>query len=410
MFRWWKFLPIIAAIITLHDSHLDACFMRERPKTIPEVISNAIQEKQMEYVIYESHYPLWPENTANVSEVLQHYPNLTTLTIWDFVNETRPIQERLSTAVRTVKRQLCDGGYNSDPALAFVCSVTNHSAYILDSLDLAESVRDDDEEDEDWSNLVAHIMPLSPVNTTDVSMAITYYIADKYIMLAPRIYGYQDRNGIMRFIRDLAIEAIIGQAHLEDVTQTAQYISDLYFREDDQAPSVNFFNELHYTYLRNAMIAALDHSNEVETAMAQAIDAVTNHDLDNPPTLELEPPTLDPTLIRQKRRAMRRRPRPPLGGPKSGPKYKPRRTISQEATRSKRLQTEQVQSMMRADKAFAEYWAAKAAKPAVQAKSPTLTQATEQATQAASRTYTDVISGKNRNFLFFYKTTYSCTQ
>ena len=352
----------------------------------------------MEYVYYESHYALWPENTANVSDLLQNHPNLTTLTIWDFVNETRPIQERLSTAVRTVKRQLCDGGYNSDPALAFVCSVTNHSVYILDSLNLAESVRAEDEQDEDWTNLVAHIMPLSPVNTSDVSMAITYYIADQYIMLAPRIYGYMDSNGIMRFVRDLAIEAIIGRAHLEDMTQAAQYISNLYYREEAHAPAVNFFNELHYTNLRNAMIDTLEHSTDVETAMAEAIDAVTNHDLENPPTLTLNnTPTLDPTLIRQKRRAMRRKPRPP-GGPKGGPKYKPRRTIYQEALRSKRQQSEQVQSMMRADQAFAEYWAAKASKPAVQAKSPTLTQATEQATKAVSTTYKDVISGKSKLF------------
>ena len=385
-----RLYPVVASLILAMNHHLEVagCWSYLRPPTMPEYISIAITEKLDEGLQYRTTDQLWTTNPAENSTTpfLRDFANITSLTLWDFVDVDRPIYDRLETIVTTIHNHLCRNDDGSDEAINYCCSHLTHAVNLYDSLSLSEQIHRSDDDQHDWDALVDRILDLSPVPTNNVSLAATFFVANKLIIIENLIYPYRDLSGAMAFVREATIDAIVGRSHPEDFTSAIQLISDAYFRRVSTAPAMNYFQETYEAYLRNAVVDALDNSEgDVEMSMEEAMNRYSDHAT---------------RRFRERRRVMKRRKRPTT----IRRRYRPPTSIAQDVARARRMHRQHLDSWTQAERFFEEFWATRASRAAHRARSTNIAQANKQATEAASSSYQQISSGKFRNFSFLFYT------
>ena len=139
-----RLYPVVASLILAMNHHLEVagCWSYLRPPTMPEYISIAITEKLDEGLQYRTTDQLWTTNPAENSTTpfLRDFANITSLTLWDFVDVDRPIYDRLETIVTTIHNHLCRNDDGSDEAINYCCSHLTHAVNLYDSLSLSEQI------------------------------------------------------------------------------------------------------------------------------------------------------------------------------------------------------------------------------------------------------------------------------
>ena len=375
-----RLYPVVASIILAMDHHFEVagCWSSLRPMSMPELISNSITEKLDAGLQYRTTDQLWTSNPAenSTARLLADFANITDLTMWDFVDVDRPIYNRLEMVVTQIYNHLCRNDDGTDDAINYCCSHLTHAVNLYDSLSLAEQIHRSDTDQQDYDALIDHLLDLSPVPTNNVSLAATFFIANKLVIMENLIYPYRDLSGAMAFIRQATIDAIVGRSHPDDVTDAVQRVSDAYFRRLSEAPSMNYFGEVYAAYLRNAVIDALDQDSDVPISMEEAINRFSDHVT---------------RRFRERRRVMRRRKRP---NPNNRRRYRPPTSIAQDVARARRMHRQHLDSWQQAENFFQDFWATRASRAAYRTRSANIAQANQQATKAASNSYQQISSGK----------------
>ena len=377
-----RIFPVVAAIIAVHDFYIDACWTTAVPPSMPEIISATIQVKIDNGIAYSTEQPLWSSNPAANSSlpILVDFANSTLLNLWDFVDITRPIASRLEQVVNTINDHMCRNDDGEDMVIAYSCSQVQHAVAVFDSLDLAQRIHTTDGDDEDWQAFVSNMLAISPLETTNVTVATTLFVANRLSNLEVLIQPYQDLSGAMKYIRDATLEAIIGKADMEDVVDATQYIADQYFSRLATAPSLHFFDEGRESYFRNAIIDALEQHEE--EALTEELEQA-----------RWRMSTAGARVFRNKRRAFRRRPRPPNPPRPNGKPRKPT-TMGQDAARATRVNNRHRVSWEQADQYFENYWARKRSRTSIRQSSDKITAVKQQASASATTNLNGIASGK----------------